>query len=420
MIILYGFGLCMKNMVESFKDFLILSFMMRILILLMILPLIGSSQQKQKLYYNFDQCKLSEKNQMASDILNANPANCSCGLDQDAISLNNQALTLPIEIDTFFYDDFSFGFSIFIESSTGNLDILSKVRVCNNDTSWTATYQAKDSQFVFNFQQGFDKIVQLVGKADSKKCWQQLMITRSAGQFRLYINGEIKDEENDNFVVRLNSKIPIRFNQSPCNFVNRINAKLDHLIIANYTFNSTEVLAEYILQDEIITQDTLIFLGASFELRARSDCALRYQWTPAIGLSNTTILNPTASPLQTTRYFLKIDQLNCKAEDSILVKVIDTSTIDCMDLKLPSAFTPNQDQLNDRFFISNNYIIETLNYFDIIDRNGSLIVRFTDPKDSWDGSWDGTELIPGSYYYRISYTCKGQEYKIKGSFFLMR
>lgn len=394
--------------------------MIRILCILTILPFLVAAQQKQILYYDFNQCRLTEKNQSPGNITSSNTAVCTCGLEQDAIYLTNQALAMPLNIDTFFYGDFSFGFSISIESASGNLDILSKMKSCNTDTAWSIIYQSKDSNFVCNFQQGFGKIVQLTGKSDPKKCWQQVMITRSAGQIRLYINGEIKDEKNDNFVLRLNSRIPIVFNQSPCVSVNRISAILDQIIVANYALISPEVQAEYILQDEIITKDTLIFLGGSFELRSKSDCAVKIQWTPAGGLSNTSILNPIAKPLQQTKYYLNIDQAHCKAQDSILIKVVDTSKINCSVLKLPTAFTPNNDQLNDRIYISNNYIIETLNYFDILDRNGSLIVRFTDPKDSWDGSWNGNELSPGSYYYRISYTCKDQEYKTKGSFFLMR
>ncbi|MGB5026315.1 MAG: T9SS type B sorting domain-containing protein, partial [Saprospiraceae bacterium] len=92
----------------------------------------------------------------------------------------------------------------------------------------------------------------------------------------------------------------------------------------------------------------------------------------------------------------------------------------CSQLRLPTAFSPNNDQINDVFFISNNYIIETLHYFDIIDRNGSLMVRYQDPKSQWDGSWNGKELTPGTYYYRISYSCKNEDYKVKGSFFLLK
>jgi gliding motility-associated-like protein len=392
--------------------------MKRILSLLFVLPLLLQSQHL-KYYYDFNQCKLSEKQPLIADIITANPPVCSCGLEQECIELNNQALTLPLSIDTIFHDDFSLGFAISIPPSNGNLDILSKARTCNNDTSMSIIYQAKDSLFVCYFQQGFDKIVQLSGKADPQKCWQQLMITKLGGQFRLYINGEIVDEDTRNFVVRLNSKIPIVFNQSPC-LINRINAKLDQIIIADYAMKSSEVLAEYLLQDEIITQDTLIFLGGSFDLRAKSDCAVKVQWSPVQSLSDATILNPTVTPLKQTKYYLTVTQGFCKALDSILIKVIDTSMIDCSALKLPTAFTPNDDQLNDRFFISNNYIIEKLSYFDIMDRNGGLIVRYNDPKASWDGSWNGTLLTPGTFYYRIAYTCKDKEYKTKGSFFLMR
>jgi gliding motility-associated-like protein len=202
--------------------------------------------------------------------------------------------------------------------------------------------------------------------------------------------------------------------------VSRIKARLDQILLANYSMIASEVQSEYIPQDEIITQDTLIFAGSNFKLRAKSDCATRIQWTPATGLSNSFILQPDASPLQHTRYYLKTEQAFCKTEDSVLVKVIDTSAIDCEALKLPTAFTPNQDGINDVFFISNNYIIEKLSFFDIYDRNGSLMVRFTNPQDSWDGSWNGSILQPGTYYYRILYSCKDKDYSIKGSFFLLR
>ncbi|MBK8483517.1 MAG: T9SS type B sorting domain-containing protein [Saprospiraceae bacterium] len=394
--------------------------MLRITGFLFILPLFLMGQQRQKLLFDFNSCSLLEKNQATAAILAKNPSVCKCGLEQDAIELNNQSLTLPTTIDTFFYSDFSLGFSIAIESGSGNLDILSKMTNCNADTSFYIIYQSSDSSFVCTMQQGFDKIVQLVGKADPSKCWQQVFITRTLGFFRLFINGELKDEQSENFVLRLNNNVPIRFNQSPCNFVTRIQALLDQLILANYSMNSSEIKSEIILQDEILTSDTLIFLGASVAIRALSNCPGLVQWTPVSGLSNAMILNPIASPIQQTKYFFRAIHGFCNATDSLLIRVIDTSKIDCSNLKLPTAFTPNQDQLNDKFFISNNYIIDQLNYFDIMDRNGSVMSRFTSPKETGDGTWNGKELMPGTYYYRIAYTCKGQEYKTKGSFFLMK
>jgi gliding motility-associated-like protein len=47
-----------------------------------------------------------------------------------------------------------------------------------------------------------------------------------------------------------------------------------------------------------------------------------YAWTPAAGLSNTSIPDPLASPATTTTYIVQVyDQFNCTAADSVLVTV---------------------------------------------------------------------------------------------------
>jgi len=100
--------------------------------------------------------------------------------------------------------------------------------------------------------------------------------------------------------------------------------------------------------------------------------------------------------------------------------VVDKDKLECENLRLPTAFTPNGDQLNDEFFISNPYLIESLQYFSILDRNGGIVFSTEDPQGRWDGTFKSKALNPGTFFYRIAYTCKGQEYKSKGSFFLMR
>ena len=127
-----------------------------------------------------------------------------------------------------------------------------------------------------------------------------------------------------------------------------------------------------------------------------------------------------ATPIKETRYVLKMQNVFCLATDTVLVRVVDTAKSDCNLLNLPTAFTPNDDQLNDRFYISNNYLIQTLQYFDILDRNGGIIYQINSPNDSWDGNWNGDQLNTGTYYYRIAYTCKGNIYKKTGSVFLLR
>jgi gliding motility-associated-like protein len=48
-----------------------------------------------------------------------------------------------------------------------------------------------------------------------------------------------------------------------------------------------------------------------------------YKWTPAAGLSDTSIANPVADPLVTTTYMVTVSSLfNCKATDSVLITVL--------------------------------------------------------------------------------------------------
>jgi gliding motility-associated-like protein len=66
--------------------------------------------------------------------------------------------------------------------------------------------------------------------------------------------------------------------------------------------------------------DTSLCAGSSVNLLASG--AQSYAWTPAAGLSNTTISSPTASPAQTTRYRVRFtESTGCVGEDSVLVTV---------------------------------------------------------------------------------------------------
>lgn len=394
-------------------------FMRKFLILLLV-PLSLWSQERKKLLFTLNQCDLNEQNRFVPELQVVATPVCDCGLEFEALELQDQRISIQGVQDTLFYSDFSIGFSVLVEPGTGNIDLLSKMKSCNADTSLSIVYQHRDSTFVCSFQQGFDRIVQLVGKSDQSACWQQLAVVRSGGQFRLFINGQLKDEKNNGFIIRLNNKQPLTFNGSPCIFTGKTRGLIDQIFLANYAMNSVEVNEEILLQDQILTQDTLIFLGGSARFRSISDCATSVQWTPSTGLNADNVLNPVATPIKETRYVLKMQNVFCLATDTVLVRVVDTAKSDCNLLNLPTAFTPNDDQLNDRFFISNNYLIQTLQYFDILDRNGGIIYQINSPNDSWDGNWNGDKLNTGTYYYRIAYTCKGNIYKKTGSVFLLR
>lgn len=67
-----------------------------------------------------------------------------------------------------------------------------------------------------------------------------------------------------------------------------------------------------------------------------------YSWTPVASLSNATISNPVATPINTTMYYITaIDSAtNCSVSDSILVTIIDPPSIDpILDLAVCESYT---------------------------------------------------------------------------------
>ncbi|MDQ6764026.1 MAG: gliding motility-associated C-terminal domain-containing protein [Bacteroidota bacterium] len=66
--------------------------------------------------------------------------------------------------------------------------------------------------------------------------------------------------------------------------------------------------------------DVNVCEGVSTQLNGATN-ANSYLWQPPVSLSNTQILDPTASPSETTLYILTVDNGTCKKSDSVLVTV---------------------------------------------------------------------------------------------------
>lgn len=142
-----------------------------------------------------------------------------------------------------------------------------------------------------------------------------------------------------------------------------------------------------------------------------------YEWTPSAGLNNNLIYNPTASPQATTVYSVKgTDNNGCINYDSL---VIEVSAANKSGYYMPTAFTPNNDGLNDCYGIKYWGVIESLE-FSIYNRWGERIFFTKNPNTCWDGIYKGTMQDIGVYVYMIKAKglC-GDTFK-KGLFTLVR
>ena len=128
-----------------------------------------------------------------------------------------------------------------------------------------------------------------------------------------------------------------------------------------------------------------------------------YNWLPAAQVSNDSIKNPTAVITATTLFIVSAkDKNGCVNTDSIKVNLID----ECAEafIYVPSAFSPNNDGVNDCFRIVSPP--KLTNYKMVIfDRWNEKIFEANNTTDCWNGIYKGTEVQSDSYVYVISYTC---------------
>lgn len=142
--------------------------------------------------------------------------------------------------------------------------------------------------------------------------------------------------------------------------------------------------------DIIIDRGESIILNGSI-----SSGSYTFKWLPAEGLSDVNVLQPVASPLQTTTYTLAA---NNGSDCSIMatVKIIVKN-----DLIIPNAFTPNEDGVNDSWNIKNIHTYNNINVF-IYNRWGQQVFYSKGYPKPWDAIYNGKKLAAGVYYYLIS------------------
>jgi len=167
------------------------------------------------------------------------------------------------------------------------------------------------------------------------------------------------------------------------------------------------------------SDDTTITEGENASISVSGD--YDFFWTPFEDLDCNNCPNPIASPLNTTIYFVRAEDLiGCFAFDSVLVTV-EELVIECdlNNLFVPNTFSPNGDGRNDIFYIYGNGF--NIKSFKIFDRWGEKVFENDDQSFGWDGKYRNKELNHGVFVYLLDVECNdGSSELISGNVTLLR
>jgi gliding motility-associated-like protein len=171
----------------------------------------------------------------------------------------------------------------------------------------------------------------------------------------------------------------------------------------DYIFTATNACADTISQTITVMAsptvtsegDVTALQGGSVQLEVKAvGDSLTYLWSPAMGLSSTTVEDPFASPSSDITYTLTVtNNLGCSASAQVKVFVLQSPVI-------PNTFTPNGDGINDTWDIKylDSYSDCTVQVFS---RWGERVFSSVGYPASWDGSYNGKAVPAGVYYYVI-------------------
>ncbi|RYY70809.1 MAG: T9SS type B sorting domain-containing protein, partial [Chitinophagaceae bacterium] len=157
------------------------------------------------------------------------------------------------------------------------------------------------------------------------------------------------------------------------------------------SFNYSESTQIYQVPVFSLGDDITLCPGMTTQIGVDQTTGYTYLW-------NTGATSPriATNPLSAT-YILTADNHTCTNTDEISVEVLDNCLI-----KVPGAFTPNNDGRNDRLKAI-NADLATEFQFRVYNRFGQLLFATRVPTAGWDGRIKGQEADAGTYVWQLSY-----------------
>lgn len=146
-------------------------------------------------------------------------------------------------------------------------------------------------------------------------------------------------------------------------------------------------------------------------------------WQPSTHLSCIDCPSPILSIQQGITYSLTIvDTYGCRQTSTIQLKIDPT-----VDVFVPTAFSPNGDQINDLLTVqANDFQVEEVLSFQVFDRWGGYLYQAknffpNNPRIGWDGTARGQQLQEGIYVYYLKLRLNdGRIYEVSGDVLLLR
>jgi len=407
---------------------------MRIFSLFLLLGLLHTALSAQNTneklvsYFSFSECKaIDESGNGSTGAFIGNPT-CACGVRDSAIAFDGTGDAIffvgPLS-DVFTLSAFSVSFYFkpapLQPNSGGSQVLLSKQENCTTNRAFWVRFNPKSKKISSGISLNDTLLVSVTADLAPDACWQYITLVRNNMSYSIYVDGVLKEKKSSAARIDLTSNAVFKAGEPICTLDKAFEGEMDELRIYSRALSQDDIDALNLKPDRILTGDTIIYLGNSFQVQANPTCSDNFLWIPGNGVSDDMIAEPVITPDITTKFTLNFLHQGCTATDTILVKVIDPDTLDCNLIFIPNAFTPSSSLgRNDVFGVSNPYSVDEFISFEVFDRWGGRIFNAPTVFDTWDGTVQGQPANAGTFLYRLRYRCEGTERIKAGNVTLLR
>ena len=153
------------------------------------------------------------------------------------------------------------------------------------------------------------------------------------------------------------------------------------------------------LEAWISPTDTTLTMGipVNVEVNSNSTGNLTYNWLPITDLDCSTCQSSIITPMSAGSYSVIVTgDFGCVDTAYFNFDII----IPCIDVFIPSLFSPNNDQLNDKWVIIGS-CIQSMNT-QVFNQWGELLFESNDMTSTWDGFYQGSKVMNDNYTYTIN------------------
>ena len=151
--------------------------------------------------------------------------------------------------------------------------------------------------------------------------------------------------------------------------------------------------------DSLWLDKDIIFRGESAYLNVKTDDS--FVWFNFTSTSNSVLVEPIQNECYTVEVF---NAYTCSVLDSVCIVVLD---VFCNEdgITIPNAFSPNEDGVNDTYFIVDKDGVVTDFKLEIFNRLGQKVFAATDKSSKWDGTYLGKKLNPQVFDFYLELKC---------------